>query len=84
MSLINKYLSEEEDMECPEGQKFCRDRQKCIPVRNTIEGIETYINEASSTKMECMECGHKFKKKLGKKTAEVKCPKCKGYDTDIA
>ncbi len=43
-------------------------------------------NEAktSSTPMECMECGHKFKKKLTKKTVEVKCPKCKGYDTDVA
>ena len=39
---------------------------------------------SSSTQMECMECGHKFKKKLGKNTVEVKCPKCKGYDTDVA
>ena len=37
-----------------------------------------------STQMECMECGHKFKKKLGRNTVEVKCPKCKGYDTDVA
>ena len=42
--------------------------------------IEKYLGEAksSSTKMECMECGHKFKKKLSKNTVEVKCPKCKG------
>jgi len=40
--------------------------------------------KSSSTPMECMECGHKFKKKIGKKTVEVKCPKCKGYDTDVA
>lgn len=44
-----------------------------------------YINEAkSSTQMQCMECGHKFKKKIGKNTTEVKCPKCKGYDTEPA
>ena len=48
--------------------------------------IEKYLGEAksSSTKMECIECGHKFKKKLSKNTVEVKCPKCKGYDTDVA
>jgi hypothetical protein len=40
--------------------------------------------QSSSTKMECMECGHKFKKKIGPRTLEVRCPKCKGYDTDLA
>ncbi len=39
---------------------------------------------SSASKMECMECGHKFKKKLGKNTFEVKCPKCKGYDVEPA
>jgi len=42
-----------------------------------------YLKEAS-TNMKCMECGHKFKKNLGKNTVEVKCPKCKGYDTEVA
>ena len=42
-----------------------------------------YLNEKSeSTEMECIECGKKFKKKLGKKTLEVKCPKCGSYDTE--
>jgi NAD-dependent SIR2 family protein deacetylase len=47
---------------------------------------EKYLGEAkgSSTKMECMECGHKFRKRLGRNTIEVKCPKCKGYDTEPA
>lgn len=44
--------------------------------------IDKYIGEISSTEMECMECGKKFKKKLGKNTVEVKCPKCGGYDTE--
>lgn len=45
--------------------------------------IEKYLQEASEpTKLKCMECGHQFKKKLGKNTFEVKCPKCKGYDTE--
>ena len=35
------------------------------------------------TSMICRECGKKFKKTLGKKTVEVKCPKCGGYDTDV-
>ena len=33
--------------------------------------------------MKCHECGKKFKKKIGKNTYEVKCPKCGSYDTDI-
>lgn len=34
-------------------------------------------------KMKCNECGATFKKKVGPKTYEVKCPKCGGYDTEI-
>lgn len=36
-----------------------------------------------NTPMQCNECGKKFKKKLGKNTFEVKCPKCGSYDTEI-
>lgn len=44
----------------------------------------TAYKTGSSTQMQCMECGNKFKKKLSRKTFEVKCPKCKGYDTEPA
>ena len=52
----------------------------------TIDKIDKYLKEVKtpSTPMECMECGHKFKKKITKNTFEVKCPKCKGYDTEPA
>jgi Zn finger protein HypA/HybF involved in hydrogenase expression len=35
-------------------------------------------------KMKCNECDRKFTKKITMKTVEVKCPKCGGYDTEIA
>lgn len=43
-----------------------------------------WYGDIGSTQIKCMECGHKFKKKIGKNTTEIKCPKCKGYDTEIA
>ena len=43
--------------------------------------IREIINE-QKTQMCCIECGHKFKKKLGPRTFEVRCPKCKGYDVE--
>lgn len=45
-----------------------------------------WIDEASGGKvlMQCLDCGARFKKKLGPKTTEVKCPKCGSYDTDLA
>ena len=55
--------------------------------------IEKYLGEevnaieeakSASTQMECMECGRRFKKKIGPKTFEVKCPKCGSYDTEPA
>ena len=35
------------------------------------------------TKMECIECGHKFSKTISAADCEIKCPKCSGYDTEI-
>jgi len=40
------------------------------------------IPEGEKTPMVCQECGHRFKKTIGKGTFEVKCPKCGGYDTE--
>jgi DNA-directed RNA polymerase subunit RPC12/RpoP len=49
-----------------------------------IDRIDMMIDEASqSTQMICRECGKKFRKKISKKTVEVKCPKCGSYDTDV-
>jgi DNA-directed RNA polymerase subunit RPC12/RpoP len=38
--------------------------------------------EAQPTPMQCNECGRSFKKKIGPRTVEVRCPKCGGYDTE--
>lgn len=46
--------------------------------------LSTNESKSMSTQMQCMECGHRFKKKIGRNTVEVKCPKCKGYDTEPA
>ena len=54
-------------------------------LKEIIKECMKELNEASdTTNMECMECGHKFKKKISSSTVEVKCPKCKGYDTEVA
>ena len=47
---------------------------------------ESFLNEKShdATEFECLECGKKFKKKIGRHTVDVKCPKCGGYDVEIA
>lgn len=33
--------------------------------------------------MLCNECGRKFKRNIGPRTYEVKCPKCGSYDCEI-
>jgi DNA-directed RNA polymerase subunit RPC12/RpoP len=51
----------------------------------TLERIDRILSEAKATdkvNMECIECGKKFKKKIGPRTMEVKCPKCGSYDTE--
>ncbi len=34
--------------------------------------------------MMCVECDHRFSKKITMNTVEVRCPKCGGYDTEVA
>ena len=48
--------------------------------------LDKYLGEAKTppTQMQCNECGKRFKKIITKNTFEVKCPKCKGYDTEPA
>lgn len=35
-------------------------------------------------RMHCNECGRNFSKTIGPRTYEAKCPKCGGYDTEVA
>lgn len=67
---------------------------------NIYDKIDRYLRESNygnfrkigrkklkrngSTQLVCIECDHKFKKKLGSHTIEVKCPKCGGYDVESA
>jgi len=46
-------------------------------------GAMTQTIPEEKTPMICRECGHRFKKTIGKGTFEVKCPKCGSFDTDI-
>lgn len=53
-------------------------------MNDILDKIGLVLSETTqSTQMICRECGNKFRKKIGKKTFEVKCPKCGSYDTDI-
>ena len=47
---------------------------------------EAELDEAKKPglKLQCQECGKVFTKKISPKTVEVQCPKCKGFDVDIA
>jgi len=56
-------------------------------LRESEDGNFRKINRKrtqSSSQLQCIECGHKFKKKIGMRTIEVKCPKCGSYDTELA
>ena len=50
--------------------------------RADLKEIIREIIKEEMTQMQCNECGKKFKKKLGPRTFEVKCPKCGSYDTE--
>lgn len=56
----------------------------------TFEGLEDLDEtrkhkvKGSGTLIHCNECGKQFRKKIGPRTVEVKCPKCGGYDTEPA
>lgn len=75
---------------CPDRKAEDMDEEEIDKVQEDLLKRQKYfdtwlmkLNE-QKTPMKCMECGKKFKKKIGKKTFEVKCPKCGGYDTEPA
>lgn len=41
-------------------------------------------NPVDYSRIRCNECGHIFSRKIGPRTFEIRCPKCKGYDTEPA
>jgi len=51
-------------------------------MKNTVEKYLGEAKNSDKTQMQCIECGKRFKKKIGSKTFEVKCPKCGSYDTE--
>ena len=53
-------------------------------IRECINELNEAKKKSGGIPLECMECGKKFKKKIIAKTIDVKCPKCGGYDVDIA
>ena len=56
------------------------DSMKAIDLYN--QNKERIMNK-SKVYMECLECGHKFLKTISSNTVEVRCPKCRGYDTEV-
>lgn len=36
----------------------------------------------SKIRLECLECGAHFSRKVGPRTYEIKCPKCHSYDVE--
>ena len=46
--------------------------------------VDTIAKGLMKTKLECMECDHTFSRKIRSAAQEVKCPKCGGYDIELA
>jgi hypothetical protein len=95
MDLVEKYLGEEAKWDLyvngkkankkPMSKKEMEDmEEKFRSMGKKDVRSEIVEGKTPSTPMECIECGRKFKKVIGKNTLEVKCPKCGSYDTEPA
>jgi len=78
-------------MDPKDAKDFASTKRKGLPMK-AEQKLRKYIREAirevikegkGDTKFQCQECGKKFRKSL-LKFAEIKCPKCGGYDVDLA
>lgn len=45
--------------------------------------VEPIPLSADKVEIQCMECDHRFTRKVSPRLYEIKCPKCGGYDTEI-
>ena len=77
MDLVEKYL--EDDGGC----RGCLDESmRGMELKSGRLAKAGMKQKGYATQMQCMECLKKFKKKIGPKTFEVKCPKCGSFDTE--
>ena len=78
--MLKKYGVDEPD-KIPEGKRKAFYDEVDAKWKGKKEKPEA--NEAVKTAMKCIECGKAFKKSIGPKTFEVKCPKCGSTDTEV-
>lgn len=52
-------------------------------IRDRAEQIVSEAVLSGKSLMECLECGKKFSKRIGRGTIYVRCPGCGSYDTDL-
>lgn len=53
-----------------------------IPWKASQSISESKIDKGK-TLLVCLECGHRFRRKLGPRTFEVRCPKCGSVDVEV-
>jgi len=58
-------------------------------IAEMFEGLDGDLGEAKKPKgkgtlIHCNECDKQFRRKIGPRTVEIKCPKCGSYDTEPA
>ena len=68
------------------GQKWSTGTEIWFAAQDYMKKFKEDIDEAKKQglKLKCQECGKVFTKQIGPKTVEVQCPKCKGFDVDVA
>ena len=68
------------------GQKWSTGTETWFAAQDYMKKFKEDIDEAKKQglKLKCQECGKVFTKQIGPKTVEVQCPKCKGFDVDVA
>lgn len=83
-----KKITEDEDGKtvCPNCDQWVHPRKDgkpgdCMNACRARGFAEARVVKEESVAMECMECGKTFK---SANTSDPKCPKCGGYDIDIA
>ena len=51
--------------------------------KKVVKSISDFLEKEDKSPVICNECGHKFKRAIGKNTTEIKCSKCGGVDTEL-
>jgi len=81
--ILGKAIAGFQDYEIEDLASTMRVGSGGLERSSEIEVLGEAAASGDKVPIQCVECDHRFKRKLGSRVTEARCPKCGSYDTEV-